>query len=205
MASVSPLRADSIARSSCSVRSCSGIGTLHLGAQILDRAKLKLLHRAFAAPEFRGNLPDALLLHKSHLNDSELRLRKPLDELEQHGATLDLVCRRRLRARQRISRFAARTLVMIRDQPRRNSQQPSQKRRASPLEFPDVRQRLPKHIRRKILSLVTIADAAGDIRVHAKEILFVKIAKPRGIALRCCNPHLLVGAWRHSPPSDFPR
>src|SRR5215467_3769167 len=205
MASASPLRADSIARSSCSVRSRSGIRTLHLGAQVLDRAELKLLHRAFAASEFRGNLSDALLLHKSHLNDAELGLRKPLNELEQHGAALDLVCSGRLRACQRIPRFAARTLVMIRDQPRRNSQQPSQERRASPLEFPDVRQRLPKHIRRKILSLVTIADAAGDIRVHAKEILFVKIAKPRGIALRCCNPHLLVGTRRHSLPSNFSR
>src|SRR5215469_3892713 len=185
MARASPLKADSIARSSCSVRSRSGIRTLHLGAQVLDRAKLKLLHRAFAASEFRGNLSDALLLHKSHLNDAELRLRKPLDKLEQHGAALDLVCRGRLLACQRISRFAARTLVMIRDSPRRNSQQPSQERRASPLEFPDVRQRLPKHLRRKVLSLMAIAHAVGDIRVHAKEIFFVKVAEPRRIALRC--------------------
>src|SRR5579871_5478932 len=82
MASVSPFSADSIAPSSCSVRSRSGIKTLHLGAQVLDRAKLKLLHRAFAAPEFRCNLPDALLFHKSHLNDPELGLRQPPDELE---------------------------------------------------------------------------------------------------------------------------
>src|SRR5215831_5894108 len=151
MASASPLRADSIARSSCSLRSRSGIRTLHLGAQVLDRAKLKLLHGAFAASEFRGNLPDALLLHKSHVNDAELRLRKPLNELEQDGAALDLVCRGRLRGCQRISCFAARTFVVIRDEPRRNSQQPSQERRASPLELPDVRQRLPEHIRGKIL------------------------------------------------------
>src|SRR5215469_1615193 len=185
LASASPFRADSIARSSCSVRSRSGIRTLHLGAQVLDRAKLKLLHRTFAASELRGNFPDALLLHKSHLNDAKLRLRKPLNELEQHGAALDLVCRGRLRTCQRISRLAARTLVMIRDQPRRNSQQPSQERRASPLEFPDVRQRLPKHLRRKVLSLMAIAHAVGDIRVHAKEIFFVKVAEPRRIALRC--------------------
>src|SRR4051812_40720917 len=86
MPSASPLRANSIAPSSCSVRSRSGIGTLHLGTQVLDRAKLKLFYRAFAAAEFRGNLADALLLHKSHLNDAELRFRKPLNELEQHGA-----------------------------------------------------------------------------------------------------------------------
>src|SRR5215471_3591743 len=70
MASASPLSADSIARSSCSVRSRSGIRTLHLGAQVLDSAKLKLLHRALATSEFRGNLPDALLFHKSHVNDA---------------------------------------------------------------------------------------------------------------------------------------
>src|ERR1051326_1563260 len=97
MASASLLRAESIARVSCSVRSRSGIGTLHLSAQVLDRAKLKLLHRAFASAQFRGNLPDTLLLHKSHLNDAELRLRQPADELEQHGAALGLVCRGRLR------------------------------------------------------------------------------------------------------------
>src|SRR5689334_13365735 len=61
MAGASPRRAASIARSSRSVRSRSGIRTLHLGAQVFDRAKLKLLHRAFAASEFRGNFPDALL------------------------------------------------------------------------------------------------------------------------------------------------
>src|ERR1700761_2007916 len=96
MASPSPFRVDSIARSSCSVRSRSGIRALHLGAQVLDRAKLKLFHRAFTASEFRGNLPDALLFHKAHLNDAELRFWKPLHKLEQHGATLDLICRGRL-------------------------------------------------------------------------------------------------------------
>jgi hypothetical protein len=44
------------------------MGGLHLSPEVLDGAKLKLLYGTLAAFEFQGNLADAFLLHKSHVN-----------------------------------------------------------------------------------------------------------------------------------------
>ena len=68
---------------------CSAMGALHLSPQALNCAELKLLHRSLAPPEFLGNLPDAFLLHEAHVNHPELRFRKPVHQLEQHGAVFD--------------------------------------------------------------------------------------------------------------------
>src|SRR5690242_7318683 len=113
----SPASRDSIAPSNRSNSSCSGMAGLHLRAQVLEGAQLKLFHRSFAAPQGVGNLPYALLLHKPHVNHAELRLREPLHQLEQHSAALDFVRRRLLLIRRWRARFPARALEVVRDYP----------------------------------------------------------------------------------------
>src|ERR1700732_5210741 len=178
----------------------SGMGALHLSPQVLDGAKLKLLHRALAALELLGYLADALLLHKSHVNHTKLRLREPLQQLKQHGAAFDFVRGRRLRRCRKIPRLPARALKVIRNDSRSNSEQPRCEGYSAPLKLPNAGQRLPENVCRQVFGLMTIADAPRDIHVHTVEIFFVQVAKPRRVALRGFNPQPVVGALRHRPP-----
>src|SRR5712692_1363025 len=72
-----PARMASMAWSSNSSSARSGISALHLGPEILNGPELQLLHRAFAAAQFLGDLTDALLLHEAHMNHAKLGFWKP--------------------------------------------------------------------------------------------------------------------------------
>src|SRR5690348_6806969 len=80
-----PANRESMAWFSCSTSSRSGMAALHLRLQVLDRPKLKLLHRAFAPLHLLGNLTDALLLHEAQVNHPILGFGEPLHQLKQHG------------------------------------------------------------------------------------------------------------------------
>src|SRR3982751_621299 len=118
---------------STSVR--SGMSTLHLSPETLNRAKLQLFHGALAAAHFAGDLSNALLLHKAHVNHPELRLRKPVHQLEQHRVSLNLLRTRTILIERRISRFSSGALPMVGNCPGGDPQQPGDKRHAAPFEF----------------------------------------------------------------------
>src|SRR6476659_7201048 len=118
------------------------MSALHLSPKILDGSELQLLHCSLAAAKFAGDLPDTLLLDKTHVNHSKLRLRKPVHQLEQHGAAFDLLGTRPRRILRRITRLAAAALPMIRHSARSDPQQPGDKRNPAPFELLDPRQGL---------------------------------------------------------------
>src|SRR5262245_21608232 len=103
----------SIAWSSCSMSGRSAMRVLHLSAQVLDCAELKLLNGTLAAPEFDGNLANALLFHEAHVNHSELGFRQPGHQLEQHGGVFDFSVNGGFRLRGKIARLAAEALPVV--------------------------------------------------------------------------------------------
>src|SRR5690348_1541082 len=110
------------------------MSALHLSPQILDRAKLKLLHGTLAALHLPGDFADALLLDESHMNHPELSLREPVYQLKQHGVALDFRGIRLLRLFRRVPRFSPQSLKMVCNRVRRNAQEPRPERDSAPLE-----------------------------------------------------------------------
>src|SRR5262249_21089649 len=85
-------------RSSSSAWSCLGIcftrflllrRFLELCPQILNRAELELLYRAFASVQFPRNFPDTLLLGKTHLDHTALVRRQGAHDTKQERSALD--------------------------------------------------------------------------------------------------------------------
>src|SRR5512143_3520004 len=101
----------------------SGMSALrHLSPEILDRPELQLFHRALTAAEFAGDLADAFLFDKAHVNHAKLRLREPVYQLEQHGAAFDFFGTRPVGIQSRIPRFAPAALPVAGDGPRGDPQ-----------------------------------------------------------------------------------
>src|SRR5437762_4159893 len=78
----------SIASSSRSTSSRSGIGALHPRAEVLQRPELQLLHRAFRFVQTRGNLADASLFDEPLDDDAALVGRQIADEAEDISAPI---------------------------------------------------------------------------------------------------------------------
>src|SRR5437870_2496337 len=172
-----------MAWSSCSMSARSGMGALHLSPQALNGTELQLLHRALAPPEFLGNLPDAFLLHETHVNHPELRFRKPVHQLEQYGAVFDFGGNGGFVLPRRIAGLPAGALPVVGHDTRGDPYQPRGKWHAPPLELPDPRESFAEDIGRQILCLVPVADPPDDVSVHAIKVLLVQVGKPGGVAL----------------------
>src|SRR6267378_6918354 len=66
----------------------------------------------------------------------------------------------------------------------RDSIQPRRKRRSTPFEPREIRQRAMKDVGGKILRLVAITDPAHDIRIDPLEVILVKLSETTAVALR---------------------
>jgi len=62
----------------------------HAGPQALERAELELLHRAFRAPKFLGDLTNALLLDEALQDHALLILREAAHQTGEQCAALQL-------------------------------------------------------------------------------------------------------------------
>ena len=79
----------SIMLSTCSIRERLGMATLHLRAQALESAVLKLLHRTFASGQCLRNFTNAFLFHKTLDNHAPLVVRKLFHQSKQARAVFD--------------------------------------------------------------------------------------------------------------------
>src|SRR3989442_967332 len=180
---LAPASIPSMAWSSCSMSARSGMGALHLSPKTLNCTELKLLHRALAPPEFLGNLPDAFLLHEAHVNHSELRFRKPVHQLEQHGAAFDFGGNGGFWVPPPIARLPARALSVVGPDARGGPPPPPRKKHPPPPELFKPPQSFAEDIGRQILGLVPVADAPDDVSVHAIKVPLVQVGKAGGVAL----------------------
>ena len=83
-------------------------------------------------------------------------------------------------------------LPAIGDQIGRDSQQPCCKRKSAPLESLQVSQGVVKHLRGQIFRFGAVFHPAHDVRIHALEVVLIKLGKTRGILLRRLNQKPLV-------------
>src|SRR5438445_825582 len=81
----------SSASASRSIRASSLMDVPHASSQALERAELKLLHRALRAPERLGDLPKALLLDEAGQDDAPLILGQTADEVGEHRSVVGVV------------------------------------------------------------------------------------------------------------------
>ena len=79
----------SMARSSCTAGERLGMATLHLLAQTLERAELKLFDGAFGFLQPPGDFSDAALLDKAFAYDLALNSGKVIDKSEKTGVVVD--------------------------------------------------------------------------------------------------------------------
>src|SRR5215471_3555894 len=155
---------------------------LHLSPQVFYCPKLKLLHCALAPAHLLRDLANALLLYKPQMNDPELSLRQPVHQLKQHGVALrfgglDWVRRWRLD-------LTPQAFEVVRDSMRRNPQQPCAKGSPSPFVLPDSGQGLAENVRGQVFGLMPVPYTADHVAIDPIEMLLVKLAKARRVALR---------------------
>src|ERR1700758_2716640 len=97
-----------------------------------------------------------------------------IDELEQRSPPLDFfdLCRTDLRRVDLflVDNLSARSLPPVRNQVRRNPEQPCRKRDAAPLKSLQVRQRLMKHLSGHILRFSAIPHPPYRVGIHALEV-----------------------------------
>src|SRR5713226_8407979 len=124
------------APSSCSIRERLGICTLHLRSQLLQRAKLQLLHRSFAFPKLLRNLPNTPLLDETPEDHASLLERKFFHQAKQPCSSLHCLLFWSAALLWRvfhIYRLARRTFGLIGNCVRGNAEQPGRKRCSPPL------------------------------------------------------------------------
>src|SRR5580692_5354020 len=122
----------SMARSSCTTGERLGMATLHLRAQRLECAELKLLDGAFRFAQAVGDFPDRALLDKALADDLALNRGKAIHETEKAGVVVDgfQVGRGEVPMRVWILRvvrrwiFAGRTLVLVGEGVGRDAEKP---------------------------------------------------------------------------------
>src|SRR5438132_2055195 len=183
----------SSASASRSIRASSLMDVPHASPQALERAELKLLHRALRAPERLGDLPKALLLDEARDDDALLIAGQTADEVGEHRSVVG-VGRSSVvgRLRQRLPAFPRPALPAIGDGIARDLQKPGRERYAAPLEAVEVSQRLVEDLGGHILSLAATARTAGRERVNAVEISLVQLGETARVRLRGLDRQPLV-------------
>src|SRR5262245_50610546 len=182
-----------------------GMGASHARAQLVQRAELQLLDRAFALADARRGLADAALVDEALHDDGALIARQLVDEAEEPRALfrpldldVDPIDSRRapgvrpfdvLRPLRALPR---RLHGAIRDGVGRNADQPGSEGDTAPLEVRKRRERLVEDLRRQLLGRVAVADAPGDKRINAIEVPIVEIGELRTISLRGLDERAIV-------------
>src|SRR5678815_3361294 len=100
--------------------------------QVLERAQLQLLDRAFGSIERRGHLADSAVLDEPHLNHLPLRIRQAVHELKQTHAPLEVLVLALVgHIGRQIVRVTSFALPVISERIRRDAIQPRDKRHAA--------------------------------------------------------------------------
>src|SRR5262245_18152966 len=157
--------ARSRASASLSVRDSSLMGIPHPSSQGFERAKLELLHRAFAAPERLGDLAQAALLDEAGQHDTLLVAGQASDQVGEHGAAVGVRWVVGLvRSVGRLPALARQALPAVGDGVARDLEEPGGERHAAPFEAAEVGERLVEHLGGQVLGLAAAAGARGARR-----------------------------------------
>ena len=165
----------------------------HLISQSLQSPELQLLDGSLAASQFLGDIADAALREEPQLDDHPLICRKALEQLRKQGLPIG-ICRigRQLKIVYRDFLFPARRFPTPGYEVSRNSQQPSDEGRTLPFESREAGQRLLKDFGRHVLGLFASGHPARHVSINTREVRFVDLREPAGIALRGLDQPPLV-------------
>src|SRR5712692_5025725 len=190
--------------------------TLNLRPQLLQCAKLQLLHRSFAFSKLLRNLPNAPLLNEALEHHPSLVGRKLFHQTKQPRASLDgllLWPSARFRRILYMARLTCRALRLIRDRVRSNAEQPGCKRRAPPFVTFQIGQRLVKDLASQIFRFVAVAHSPRNKRINPLEMNVIQFAELRRILLRSLHQQTLPRVFpdhfrrrfarRHSPSARY--
>src|SRR5580658_1511060 len=173
-----------------------GIGTLHSRPQAGESAELQLFHRSLSLANFLRHFLDAFLLDKPQHHHPPLLGRQRVHQPIQSGPPFDFVnflrTRRRGIDRGVIGHFPPTSLPPVRNQVRRNAEQPRSERNPAPLKPFQIRQRLVKHLRSQVFRLRTVLHTLYNVGIHPFEVHFVKLRKAGRIVLRSFDQKPLV-------------
>src|SRR5437660_1350001 len=169
------------------------MGSLHACTKFFQSAELKLFHGSFAPAEFLCNLPNALLLYEPQHHNPPLILGKPLYQLEERCALLNLFHAEVLRIiGNGISTLPRRAPPPIDDAVRRDANEPRGKRSPTPLERFQVLERMMKDVGRTVFCLFASTHAARNVGVHLIDVALIQLPKARRIALGRLDQKALV-------------
>src|SRR4029077_11294111 len=116
-----------------------------LVSEVLDGPKLQLFDGSLGAAEFLGDVPNAALVEEATTNHMALIVGQAIDQLRKHRLPLRFLGHSEgFEFAGRNLRLTGRALPAVRDQVRRDAQQPCGERRPSPLELREARKSLVK-------------------------------------------------------------
>src|ERR1700730_2695738 len=139
--------------------------TLHQRSQLLQRAKLQLLHRSFALSELLRDFPNTPLLDETLKYHVSLLRRKLFNQSKQPCSSLSSLVLRsgaQLRWVIDIHRLARRVFQLIKNRVRRNTKEPSGERSPRPCITFQVSKRLVKNLRSQIFRFIAIAHSSRN-------------------------------------------
>ena len=185
------------------------MATLHLGAQGLERAELKLLDGAFGFTKLMRNFAGAALLDEALVNDVALGFRKLADELEEARAALDdfqvgareiarcgarIVCG--LERMIRSGSFSGGAFELIRDGVCGNAEEPGSEGKAAPFVGGKMGERFVEHVGGEIFGGGAVTDAVSNESIDALEMKLVERVELRRVVLSSLDKKALVSGRR---------
>jgi hypothetical protein len=181
------------------------MATLHLRAQCLECAELKLFDGAFGFLQAGCDFSNGALLDKALANDALLNRRQIVHEAEKAGVVVDGFQIRRGEVRMRVwilrvsrgRNFAGRTLVLIGKGVGGYAEKPSGEGSAAPFVVGKISEGFVKDFGGEVFGSGAVADAAGKEIVDALEMKLVERAKFRRVTLGGLHKRVLIQALRH--------
>jgi hypothetical protein len=169
----------------------------HPVSQGLERAELKLLHRALGAPERLGDLANALLLDETGQDDALLIVRQAADEVGEDRAVVDVDQSSIVgRLGRWLALLARPALPAIGQRVPRDLKEPGDERSAAPLEATEVGECLVEDFGGQILGFAAAADTASYEGVNTVEVSLVELGEAARVGFRGLDQKPLVVASR---------
>jgi hypothetical protein len=172
----------------------------HPVSQGLERAELKLLHRALGAPERLGDLANALLLDETGQDDALLIVRQAADEADEVGEDCAVVDVDQSSIVGRLGRWLALlarpALPAIGQRVPRDLKEPGDEGSAAPLEATEVGECLVEDFGGQILGFAAAADTASYEGVNTVEVSLVELGEAARVGFRGLDQKPLVVASR---------